>query len=87
MIKSSIILPNMCLKHCFNLFLIDKALAARDEQLFWCIQLNSGWLFEIVMLLREGHAWFHIGYVNTRPLDGKLKSQPNLHDESSPFSW
>ena len=27
----------------------------------------------IVMLLRECHAWFHAAYVNTRPIDRKLK--------------
>ena len=33
-IKSSLILPNVCLKHRFNLFRFEKAQAAQDEQLF-----------------------------------------------------
>ena len=37
------------------------------------------------MLLRECHAWFHIGYVNTRSINRKLKSQPCLRNESSLF--
>ena len=32
MIKSSLILPNVCLKHCFNLFCFEKAQVAHDEQ-------------------------------------------------------
>ena len=55
------------------MFLFEKAQVARDEQLFWCTQLNSDRL-NIVMLLRECHAWFHVGYVNIRPIDRKLKT-------------
>ena len=31
-IKSLLILPNVCLKHCSNLFRFEKAQAAQDEQ-------------------------------------------------------
>ena len=33
-IKSSLILPNICLKHCFNLFPFEKVQVAQDEQCF-----------------------------------------------------
>ena len=33
-IKSSLILPNICLKHCFNLFPFEKVEVAQDEQCF-----------------------------------------------------
>ena len=39
---------------------------------FSCILIGS-----VVMLLRESHAWFRVGYVNTRPIERKLKSQPS----------
>ena len=58
MIKSLLILPNICLKHCFNLFHFEKVQVAQDEQLFSWILICS-----IVMLLRECHAWFHIGSI------------------------
>ena len=63
------------------MFLFEKAQAARDEQLFWSTQLNSDRL-NIVMLLRECHAWFHVGYVNITPIDRKLKTQPCLCNKS-----
>ena len=86
MIKSSLILPNMhVFKKHINLFCFEKARAAQDEQLLWCVQLNSDWL-NIVMFLRECHAWFRIGYVNTRSINRKLKTQPRLRNESSLFS-
>ena len=69
-IKSTLILPNVCLKHCFNLFRFEKAWAAWDELLLWCIQLNSDGL--ILMLPRECHAWFCVSYGNTRPTNCKL---------------
>ena len=59
----------MCLKDCFNLFRFEKAQAARDEQLFWSIQLNSDWLNCYVA---KG---FRIGYVNTRPINHKFISR------------
>ena len=60
-IKSSLILPHVCLKHCFNLFHLEKAQVTQDEQLFSWILISS-----IVMLLRECHAWFHIGSIITQ---------------------
>ena len=50
--KSSLILPNVCLEHCFNMFLFEKARVVRAEQLFWCIQLNSDWLNIVILLLK-----------------------------------
>ena len=43
-IKSSLILPNVSLKRCFNLFRFEKVPAAWDQQLSWCIQLKSDWV-------------------------------------------
>ena len=84
-IKSSLILPKVPLKHCFNLFCFERAWAAWEEHSFWCIQLNCDWLNNFVMLLRKCHAWFHVGYVNTRPIYCKLKSQQCLPNETSLF--
>ena len=77
LIKSSITLPNICLKQWFNRVRFEKAWAARDGQLsdaFSCI-------------LRECHSWFCISYVNTWTIDRKLKSRPCLCNESGPFCW
>ena len=71
-IKSSLVFPNVCLKHCFNLFRFEKAQVAQDEHI---IQLNSNMLSCYVakgMSCLIPH-WF----------DHKLKSLPCLWNESS----
>ena len=62
MIKSSLIPTNVCLKHSFNVFHFEKARAAQDEQLFWCIQLKSD-LLNWYVAIRECYAWFYIGSI------------------------
>ena len=78
MIKSSLILPNMCLKNILICFALKKCERHKMNN-------YSDWL-NIVMFLRECHAWFRIGYVNTRSINRKLKTQPRLRNESSLFS-
>ena len=81
-IKSTLILPNVCLKHCFNLFRFEKAWAAWDELLLWCIQLNSDWLNSYVT---KGMSCLIMWVMETQDQQ-IVNSQSCLQKESGLFS-
>ena len=58
-------------KTLFQSVLLWKSESSTRWTLFWCIQLNSDWL-KYCYIAKGNHAWFCIGYVNTRPIDHKL---------------